>query len=57
MGDDSQSFFADDGNWFMYNVVGSGVAGFNLGFRASRILCLNLDSFRTGAFGNEVDVV
>ena len=38
-------------------VVGSGVAGFNLGFHASRILCLDLDSSRTGAFGNEVDVV
>jgi hypothetical protein len=28
-----------------------------LGFHASRILCLDLDSSRTGAFGNEVDVV
>jgi len=39
------------------DVVGSGVAGFNLGFHASRILCFDLDSSRTGAFGNEVDVV
>jgi hypothetical protein len=39
------------------DVVGSGVAGFDLGFHASRILCLDQDSSRTGAFGNEVDVV
>jgi len=28
-----------------------------LGFRAGGILCLDLDSSRTGAFGNKVDVV
>ena len=30
---------------------------FDWGFRASRILCFDLDSSRTGAFGNEEDVV
>ena len=39
------------------DVVGSGVAGFHLGFHASRILCLDLDSLRTSAFRNEVDLV
>ena len=39
------------------DVVGAGVASFNLGFHASRILRLDLDSSRTGAFGNEVAVV
>ena len=43
--------------FLLADVVGSGVAGFNLGLHASRILCLDLDSSRTGAFGDEVDVV
>ena len=47
------------GRWQLvkYDVVGSGIAGFNLSFRASRIQCLDLDRSRTGAFGNEVNVV
>ena len=39
------------------DVVVSGVAGFNLGLHASRILCLDLGSSRTGSSRNEVDVV
>jgi hypothetical protein len=53
----SQFFFARRWQLVQCDVVGSGIARFNLGFRASRILCLDVDSPRTGALGNEVDVI
>jgi hypothetical protein len=52
----SDFFFADEGNW-LCEMLYSGVAGFNLGFHTSRILRLDLNSSRAGAFGNEVGVV